>query len=122
MHINPNLLMKIKCGLSCVILSLTKYLKIKTNPKISILYPVTRNNAQTTELRILVKITPCEPSPSKYTRSPPHPGCTDCVLVSMFDFHRSDRGSIPGLGSKITTERTLGKCLITISHGFTQAM
>ena len=24
------------------------------------------------------------------------------VMVSMFDFHRSDRGSIPGRGSKIS--------------------
>ena len=47
----------------------------------------------------------------------------------MFDFHRSDRGSNPGpiVAVKFhnvydyTIER-LGKCLKTISHGFTQAM
>ena len=46
------------------------------------------------------------------------------VVVSMFDFHRSDRCSNPGRGGKImftTTLQsgTLDKCLKTISHGFT---
>ena len=50
------------------------------------------------------------------------------VVVSMFGFHRSDRGSNPGRGGKnfmFTTtlySGTLGKCLKTISHMFTQAI
>ena len=51
------------------------------------------------------------------------------VVVSMFDFHRSDRGSNPGRGGEIfimitTTPYcgTIGKCLKTVCHVFTQAM
>ena len=51
------------------------------------------------------------------------------VVVSMFDFHPSDRGSHLGRGGEvfimITTTLycgTIGKCLKTICHGFTQAM
>ena len=50
-------------------------------------------------------------------------------MVSMFDFRRSDRGSNPGRGGKISLclrlhyrDCTLGKYLKTIIHGFTQAM
>ena len=54
----------------------------------------------------------------------------DCgVVVSMFDFHRSDRGSNPGRGGeffimipKTLYSGTIRKCLKTICHGFTQAM
>ena len=51
------------------------------------------------------------------------------VVVTMFDFHRSDRGSNLGRGGEIfiiipTTLYcgTIGKCLKTICHEFTQAM
>ena len=50
------------------------------------------------------------------------------VVVSMFDFHCSDRGSNPGRGSKISCLRLhyraapLASVWKTISHGFTEAM
>ena len=51
------------------------------------------------------------------------------IVVSIFDFHRRDRGSNPGRGGEIfimiTTTlycSTIDKCLKTICHRFTQAM
>ena len=51
-----------------------------------------------------------------------------CSGVSMFDFHSSDRGLDPGLGSKISclqlhySAAALASVSETISHRFTQAM
>ena len=52
------------------------------------------------------------------------PMVTDAVVVSMFDFHRSDRGSNPVVAVKfhVYAERHPCPSQLSENHGFTHAM